>query len=201
MSLVQAPAPDDTLPRFRRRDFLRLGALALAAYGLGKTGLALRGSSALADTPSLRFLSAKQAAIVAAAAAGIVGPAGAAALAQGAWNPAADVDDMLGRMAPDQRGMLGVALHLFENATWGLRGFTALSPERQIAHLAAWQTSGLALKRSIWGFLHAATATSFASTEAGWRVMGYPGPCVAAGGSQGRAPGQSALYAWDEKVP
>lgn len=188
------------VPKLRRRDFLKLGALALGAYGLGKTGFSL-----LARVPApprkLAHLSAKQAAIVTDAAAVIVGAAGRAALAQGAWNPAADVDAMLGRMAPDQRAMLGVALHLVENATWGLRGFTRLSLERQTAYLAGWQTSGVALKRGIWGFLHAATATSFASTEAGWRAMAYPGPCIAAAAFPGRPPGQSAFYDWDEKVP
>lgn len=187
-------------PKLRRRDFLKLGALALGAYGLGKAGIGLL-AGAPGPGPTLTHLSAKQTAIVTAAAAVIVGAAGRAALEQDAWHPAADVDAMLGRMAADQRAMLGVALHLVENATWGLRGFTSLSPERQAAHLAGWQTSGVALKRGIWGFLHAATATSFASTEAGWQAMGYPGPCIAAAGSPGRAPGQSALYDWDEKVP
>lgn len=188
-------------PRLRRRDFLKFGALALGAYGLGKAGFGLLGGPAPAHREKLSHLSPKQAAIVTAAAGAIVGAAGRQALTQGAWSPAADVDEMLDRMAPDQRGMLGIGLHLVENATWGLRGFTSLPPERQEAHLDAWRTSGVALKRGIWGFLHAATATSFASTGAGWKAMGYPGPCVAANGAPGRPPGQSAAYTWDEKVP
>lgn len=200
ISAVQTPPPTPP-PRLRRRDFLKFGALAVGAYGLGKAGLAMLGGDAPARPATLAHLSPKQAAIVTAAAAVIVGAAGRAALAQSLWNPAADVDGMLERMAPDQRAMLGVGLHLVENATWGLRGFTSFSFERQAAHLDAWRTSGVALKRGIWGFLHAATATSFASTAAGWKAMGYPGPCLASSGAPGRPPGQSAAYTWDEKVP
>ena len=188
-------------PKLRRRDFLRAGVITLAAYALGKVATGALSRSPVLTRANLKFLSAKQAAIVEAAAVAIVGPQGLAAFTSGQWDPAADVDAMLGRLPADQAKLLGIALHLFENGRLGFRGFSRLSAEKQERHLRAWQTGSLALQRSTWGFLHAATCSSFSGSNAGWRAMGYPGPCLPNAGTPGRAPGQSALYAWDEKVP
>ncbi len=193
--------PPPPAHRLRRRDFLKLSALALLGYGAAKAVPTL-----LSDEPDvalvpLHYLSNRQARVVAAAAAAIVGPAGRQAIEAGAWDPAHDVDAMLMRMTAEQRRLLGVSLHLFEHATWGLTRFSRLSPEAQAAHAEAWRTSRIGLRRSIWGFLHAATASSFSSTPAGWAVMGYPGPTIPGEAHPGRAPGQTALFTWDEKVP
>lgn len=189
------------LPKLDRRDFLKAGAISLAAYAAGKAAVGAFSRTPLVSRAKLAHLSPKQAAIIEAAAVAIVGPQGLIALTAGEWDPAADVDTMLGRMPEDQRGLLGIALHLFENARLGFRGFSRLRADQQEMHLEAWRTGGLALQRSTWGFLHAATASSFSGCEAGWRAMGYPGPCMPSQSSPGRPPGQSALFPWDEKVP
>ena len=78
-------------------------------------------------------------------------------------DPAADVDAILGRLPADQAKLLGIALHLFENGRFGFRGFSRLTADQQERHLQAWRTGSLALQRSTWGFLHAATASSFSN--------------------------------------
>lgn len=183
----------------RRRDFLALSALGVGGLAALKVGgrWAIGVTSPARLVPALSHLSARQAAIVTAAALAMVGPRGEAAYAAGAWDPAGDTDALLGRLAADQRDQLGLALHLFEEWTWGLTGFTSWSRAEQRATLAAWRTSRLGLKKSVWGFLHAATCSSFSGTPAGWAAMAYPGPCV----GTGRPPGQTASFDWDEAVP
>ena len=108
------------------------------------------------------------------------------------------VDGMFGNLAPDQRQALGMGIHLLEEWTVGLTGFSRLSRDNQVAFLAGWRTSRLALHRTVWGALHAMTVSSFAAVEAGSKtLMGHPGPCV----GTGRPPGQTALFVWDEAVP
>lgn len=183
----------------RRRDFLAaavLGVAGLAALKVG--GRWLVGVPAPARAlPALTHLDARRAATVTAAALALVGPRGQAAYEAGRWDPAADVDALLGRLHADTRDQLLLGLVLFEEWTWGLSGFSSWDRTTQVATLAAWRTSGLALQRGIWGFLHAACCSSFSGVEAGWEAMGYPGPCV----GTARAPGQTAAFAWDEAVP
>lgn len=185
--------------RLRRRDFLAasvLGVGALAAFKVGgrwAIGVAAPGRA----TPALPHLSARHAATVTAAALALVGPRGEAAYAAGRWDPATDVDGLLARLPADQRDQLVLALTLFEEWTLGLTGFSSWDRATQRATLAAWRTSRLGLQRSVWGFLHAACASSFSGCEAGWEAMAYPGPCV----STGRPPGQTVAFDWDEAVP
>jgi hypothetical protein len=189
------------LPKFQRRDFLRGGVIILAAYAVGKTATGVLARTPVVSRASLTNLSPKQAAIFEAAAVAIVGPQGLAALTAGLWDPAADFDALLGRMPAEQRGLVGIALHLFENARLGFRGFSRLAAAGQELHLEAWRTGDLALQRTTWGLLHAAACSSFSGGDAGWRAMGYPGPCMYSSAYPGRPPGQSALYTWDAKVP
>ncbi|TNE90318.1 MAG: hypothetical protein EP330_08335 [Deltaproteobacteria bacterium] len=183
----------------RRRDFLKWSVLAVGAAATAKIGSrALLGVTMPSRTlPELRHLSPRQAATVTAAALAMVGPAGERAYEAGEWEPALGVDDMLGGLAADQRDQLGVALVLFEEWAVGPTGFSSWTREAQRARLAAWRTSSLGLHQSVWGFLHAATTSSFGFSEAGWRRMDYPGPCV----GTSRAPGQTATFEWDEAVP
>ena len=204
-SPAPSPAPAPAAPHFRRRDFLKWSVGAVAGYGLVKAGLAAaigpQRQSRLLLATRLKVLSPKQESIVTAVALAITGPAAKSAYEKGAWDPAFEVDGLLSRLPQDQRTMLGVAMHLFENWNWGLTGFTRLSPEEQLAYLAAWRTSSIALKRTTYGFLHAATAAAFSSVDAGWSAMDYPGPCVPSGKYTGRAPGQSTYFEWDPRVP
>jgi hypothetical protein len=189
----------------RRRDLLlALGSLGglLAATKLG--GRLLIGSAPPprpTDPTRLRHLQPTHEAILTAIALAMTGPAAEAAYLQGRWDPAAAFDRTLDLLSPDQASQLLLALRLVEEWTWGLTGFSGLPREAQLDRLAAWQTSSLAVQRSIWGVMHALCCSSFSGTEAGWELMHYPGPCVAQPGSPGRAPGQSAPYAWDEAVP
>lgn len=183
----------------RRRDFLALSALGVGTLAVAKVGgrWALGVTPPARALPALTHLSARQAATVTAAALAMVGPRAEAAYDAGRWDPAGDTDALLGRLAADQRDQLLMALTLFEEWTLGLSGFSSWTREAQRARLAAWRTADLGLKRSVWGFLHAATCSSFSGTEAGWEAMGYPGPTV----GTGRPPGQTAAFDWDEAVP
>jgi hypothetical protein len=191
------------LPRLRRRDFLTGTAALAGGYALLKGGFAaLKGSAGTAPVAlGPAHLSARQTAIFTAVALAIVGPAGRREFDRGQWDPAGDFDDLLGRLAPDQRKLIGIGLILFENASLGLRGFTRMDEEGQAAHLATWRTGRLALQRSIWGVLHAGAAVAFSGRESGWSLMGYPGPCLPAGKHPGRPPGQSVAFEWDPDVP
>lgn len=189
----------------RRRDFLKAAVLAAGAYATVKIGVRLF----VGPSPPLRqhdpqrlaVLSTRQEAIVTAVALAMVGPAAEMAYEGERWDPAAGVDRLLAGMALDQQQRLGLALHLLEEWTPGLVGFSGLDRPDQRAMLHRWSTSGLELQRSVWGFLHAATCSSFSAVEAGWEVMGYPGPCVAGQAGAGRPPGQTARFQWDEVVP
>ncbi len=187
------------MPDFSRRQLFALPVLAAGGLAAAKVGgrwlLGAEGPSR--PLPELTHLSPRQAAIVTAAALAMVGPAAEAAYEAGRWEPARDVDGLLGRLAADQRTTVGVGIHLLEEWTLGMRGFSSWDRATQRSTLTAWRTSGLALHRSVWGFLHAATCSSFSGSEAGWELAGYPGPLV----GSSRPPGQSATLEWGEGVP
>lgn len=189
----------------RRRDVLAFGVLGVGALGLGRlAGRALVGVTAPSiprDEGRLTWIDARQEALVTAVALAMVGPHAEQDYDAGRWDPAADVDRLLGALAPDQRRMLGLTLYAFEEATWSLSGFSGLPRERQVAILASWRTSRLAAARTVWGFLHAATVTSYSGGPAGWARMGYPGPCLPSDTTPGRPPGQRVAFEWDEVVP
>lgn len=185
--------------KLRRRDFLGFAVLGVASV----TAIKLGGRALLGTTPptrplpTLRYLSVRQAATVTAAGLAMVGPAAEQAYLAGDWEPAASVDALFGRLPDDQRQALGIALILFEEWTPGLSGFSSWDRDTQRQVLAKWRTSSLGIQRSVWGFLHGATASSFSGSPAGWKQMNYPGPVVR--GS--RSPGQTAHFEWDESVP
>lgn len=197
---------DDAVRRpLRRRDFLKIGVIALGSYALLKAGArAVVGSKAPPGAPlpsGLKHLQPRHAAILSAAAIAMAGPAAETAYREGRWQPAADADGMLEQMYADQRGLVRMALNLLEESTWGMSGFTGLDAQAQQRHLAAWRSSSLAMKRSVWGLLHALGCSSFSGTPAGWEVMGYPGPCLKSAQYAGRAAGQSVTFEWDALVP
>lgn len=183
----------------RRRDFLKLSVLGVAGLAVVKVGgRAIMGVTPPARAlPSLAHLSPRQAATVTAVAIGIVGERAAAAYDAGEWEPAADLDALLGGFPPDKRAELLLAITLFEEWTVGLTGFSSWSKEAQQARLEDWRSSEMGLKQSVWGFLHAGSTSSFGFSAPGWRATDYPGPSV----GTGRPPGQSARFEWDEVVP
>lgn len=189
----------------RRRDLLRAlaggaGLLALAKVG-GRALIGPKPLSKAGDPSRLTHLSPRQEAIVTAVALAMMGSPGQAAYAADRWDPALAFDRTLGEMAEDQRGLAGLSLHLLEEWTWGLQGFSAQPQGEADAWLASWRTSDLALHRTVWALLHALITASFVGSEAGLSVLGHPGPCLAGASGPGRPPGQSAPYTWDEIVP
>lgn len=187
----------------KRRDVLK-GGLALAgllALTKGAGRLLIGAADPVFPLPPLKHLSPRQAAIVQAAAIAFVGPNAESDLLAGAWDPVTDFESLIGAMAPDQRDLAATGLHLFEEWTLGLTGFSGRDREDQLAILEAWRTSDNPLQLSIWGLLHAATTSSYGQTQAAWDRIGYPGPCVPSAGHAGRPPGQRAAFTWDEVVP
>ncbi len=188
--------------KLRRRDFLKAGVAGLAGLAALKVGARVLWGAAPGPAPlplsRLHHLSARQEAIVTAVALAMVGPAAAPAYIAGDWDPAGHVDNVMSGLAPDQAQALGLGIHLLEEWTLGVTGFSRLSTENQVAFLAGWRTSSLALKRTVWGALHAATVSSFSAVDAGSKgLMGHPGPCL----GTGRPPGQTVQFEWDEAVP
>lgn len=137
-----------------RRAFLRLAGLA-AASGLLPTGC---GSAPAPLLPppglELRFLTPRTFAVFTAAAARVVGPAGADRIAAGRMQPGARAEDFLAS-APSLADPLKQALLALEFAVppllWKLRPFTALAPESQDAVLRELMDSRLAIKRLLFG--------------------------------------------------
>lgn len=190
------------MPTLSRRQIFAACASALGGLAAAKAGVRwLRQPAAPPRAVPLAHLGPSSEAVITAAALVLIGPAGVAAHAAGRWDPAADTDALLGLLAPDQRQLVLVGVHLLQEWSWGASGFTDVDPEAQAAWLDGWRTSGLALHRGVWGFLHAAAASSFSGVDDGWARMGFPGPCVAGARGAGRSPGQAAAFVWDEVVP
>ncbi|MCB9765708.1 MAG: hypothetical protein H6739_38395 [Alphaproteobacteria bacterium] len=188
------------LPRLQRRQLLKGAVGLVAALGAVKVGARSLLGPPPASAPPLQHLSPRQAAIFTVVAADLVGPAGREALAAGRWQPAVDFDAMLDTLAPDQRQLAGIGLHLFEEWTPGLQGYSRRGDAERAAWLERWRTSDLAIQRSLWGLLHVAAGLSFGATRDAYSIMGYPGPCLPVAGFPGRAPGQSIPFAWDPDV-
>lgn len=188
----------------RRRDFLRRSVIVVLVFGVVKGAWrTLRAPDVPAvsrDPQRLVLLTPRTEAIYTAAALAMVGPTALLAYDAGEWDPAADFDALLGRLAPDQASLVSTGLLVLQEWTLGFTGFTELSRDDQIARLEAWRTGSLGLHRSVWGVIHAGACSSFSSRSVGWRVMGYPGPCLATDGP-GRPPGQTAPFVWDPEVP
>ncbi len=199
LSPESSDSPDQ--PRFRRRDFLKIPILAVAAYSVAKIASRLTVGAGLGASKSAVHLSDRQCETIRAASGLIVGPEGASALAAGEWDPVQYADDLLGAMSPGQRRMAGVGLYLFEEWTVGLVGFTDKSADVQQNWLRSWATSENGVKASVWGLLHAIASASYSSSEVGWRQMKYPGPCRSDVGYAGRNPGQSQPVHWHTDVP
>lgn len=130
----------------------------------------------------------------------MLGPAAEAAWRAEQWCPENRLDVNLMSLYPDQVLAVKLALRLIEEWTWSLDGFSGQSREAQRALLQGWATSGIGLRRTIWGSLHALSCAGFAE-HAAWALMDYPGPCLGGGGVSGRPPGQTTAFDWDERVP
>ena len=197
-------AAEVATPGLRRRALLRtvavLGGLA-AIKGIGRAVIGTVPPAGPTIGGPWQILTPTAAATITHVALALLGEPGQRAFAERGWRPADGVDRLLGGLAPDQQKALLGAIRLVEEWTPGWYGLSGLSPASQHAALESWRTSRLALRRSVWGFLHAATRSSFADSTYGWSWIGYPGPCRTDVGYAGRAPGQSVAFVWDERVP
>lgn len=163
-----------------RRGFLRLVGLALAA-GLAPAGCA-REAPAWCLPPeglALRALSPRGYAVLTAAAARLVGGAGATRIAAGDARPAATADAWLASL-PGLAGPVAQGLALLE---WGVhplvakwRPFTALAPAAQDAVLADLARSRLGPKRDLFRGLRSLAYLAFYADPAARPLVGHPGP-------------------------
>jgi hypothetical protein len=158
-----------------RRGFLRLVGLAAAAGVL--PAACTRAPAALPAPPGLRCLSACSWAVLNAAAARIVGPPGAALVAEQRVDPALRADAFLAA-APSLAGPLEQALLALEFAVWPLlpklRPFSALGPEGQDAVLAHLAGSRIATKRRVFAGIRSVALMGFYGAPEARALVRYP---------------------------
>jgi hypothetical protein len=158
-----------------RRGFLRLVALAAAAGAL--PAACTREPAGRAAPADLRALSPRGWAVLHAAAARVVGPAGAALVASGAVDPARRADAFLAS-APGLAGAASAALLALEYGVAPLlpkwRPFTALDGDAQDRVLADLAASRLAAKRRIFAGVKALSLIGFYGAPEARALVGYP---------------------------
>jgi hypothetical protein len=162
-----------------RRAFLRLVGVS-AGVGLLPTGCAgVPDALAPPATTTLRFLSPRTYAVLSAAAMRIVGPRGAALVADRTIDVGTIADGFLARM-PVVAGPVGQALLLLEFAVWPLLGkvrpFTSLGADAQDAILSECMTSRIETKRAIFRGVRSLALVAFYGAPASRALTGFPGP-------------------------
>lgn len=160
-----------------RRPLLQLVGLGIVA-GVLPAGCS-RVPPALAAPSTLRVLSSRTYAVFTAAAMRLVGPRGAALIADRAVDVGSLADAWLER-APALAGPLGQALLLLEFGPWPLMGklrpFTTLDADAQDAVLAECMTSRLETKRAVFRGIRSLALLTFYGSPATRPLTGYPGP-------------------------
>ncbi len=162
-----------------RRAFLRLVAVATAA-GLAPSGCDRVPEPLLpSDGGTLEVLSPRSYATFTAAAARVVGPAGAALIAARSIDVGSAADAWLAR-EPSLAGPIGHALVALEHGVWPLvakvRPFTALAGEAQDRVLDDLMRSRLDLKQAIFQGVRSLALLTLYSSPASRVLTGYPGP-------------------------
>lgn len=162
-----------------RRRFLQVGLAGGLLLALG--GLALTPGGPSAAAPTLKVLSARELAVLAAIADRVC-PGGDGLPTATEIGVAEKLDAFLDGMDPwtvaDVRKLLG----LFESRTGGLvldgrwRPFSELSPTQQDAVLDGWRRSRLAFKRAAFLALRALVVSQYWADPRVTIHLGYPGP-------------------------
>jgi hypothetical protein len=160
-----------------RRVFLRLVGMAL---GVGLLPSGCGGvPDALAPRSALGVLTPRTYAVFTAAAMRLVGPRGAALIADRTVDVGLLADQWLAR-APAVAGPLGQALLLLELGVWPLVGkvrpFTALDGGAQDTVLAECMTSRLDTKRALFRGIRSLAMVTFYGAPASHALIGFPGP-------------------------
>jgi hypothetical protein len=175
---VTSPAELEVM-RLGRRTVLRvLGVAGLGAIlPAGCAGV----PSGLAPPPgaSLAVLSPRTYAVMTAAAMRVVGPKGAALVADRSIDVGLLADAWLAR-TPAIGGPIGQALLLLEFGVWPLvaklRPFTALDGDGQDAVLRACMTSRLETMRAVFRGVRSLAMLTFYGADASRPLTGFPGP-------------------------
>jgi hypothetical protein len=167
-----------------RRGFLRLAAAA-AAVGVVPAGCGgVPPGLVPAPDVTLTTLSPRAYATLTAAASRLVGPPGATLIERREVDVGRLADGLLGRN-PALAAPIGQALAVLEFGVWPLvpklRPFTALDAAGRDAALRDLSTSGLALKRAVFGGVRALALTAFYGAPQARPLTGYPGPFGAGG--------------------
>jgi len=162
-----------------RRDVLRLAGLA-AAVGLVPSGCAgMPDELLLPAGASLRVLTPRTYAVFTAAAARLVGPAGAALIRARRPDVGLQADRFLAN-APETAAPLRQALLVLEFAVWPLapklRPFTSLAGSAQDDVLGALMRSRLDLARQLFGGVRSLAYFAFYGARESRPLTGYPGP-------------------------
>jgi hypothetical protein len=160
-----------------RRAFLRLAGL-VAGLGVLPTGCASV-PDALAPRSPLAVLTPRTYAAFTAAAMRLVGPKGAALIAERTVDVGVLADGWLGR-TPAVAAPLGQALFVLEFGVWPLFGkvrpFTALDGVGQDAVLTECMTSRLDTKRALFRGIRSLAMLTFYGAPATHALTGFPGP-------------------------
>jgi hypothetical protein len=162
-----------------RRDLLRLAGLAAAA-GVVPSGCAgLPSDLALPAGASLRVLTPRTYAVFTAAAARLVGPAGAALIHARGPDVGLQADHFLAS-APETAGPLRQALLVLEFGVWPLvakvRPFTSLGAAAQDDVLGGLMRSRFDLARQLFGGVRSLAYFAFYGARESRSLTGYPGP-------------------------
>ena len=160
-----------------RRAFLRLAGVAV---GLGMLPSGCGGlPDVLAPQRALGALTPRTYAVFTAAAMRLVGPKGAAMIADRTVDVGLLADDWLAR-TPAVAGPLGQALLLLEFGVWPLFGkvwpFTALDDGAQDAVLSECMTSRLDTKRALFRGIRSLAMLTFYGAPATSALTRFPGP-------------------------
>jgi hypothetical protein len=160
-----------------RRPLLRLMGLGAVAGILpgGCTGV----PTGFEPSTTLRILSPRTYAVFTAAAMRMVGPRGAALIADRTVDVGKLADAWLER-APELAGQVGQALLLLEFGCWPLMGklrpFTSLDPAAQDAILTECMSSRLETKRAVFRGIRSLAMLTFYGSPATRTLASYPGP-------------------------
>jgi hypothetical protein len=166
----------------KRRSFLRTGVLAgVALGGAAVIGKHLSGYSLdPAIAKRLRALSPKEFLVLQAVARRILASDGPAPTADEVEAPF-HADAYLAELEAPLRDDVRALMHLFEHTSSVRSRFTRMSAEEQDATLAAWESSGSALKRRGFQALKTLCLFGYWRDDRTWPLIGYSGPMVKRG--------------------
>jgi hypothetical protein len=193
-----------------RRRFLKGSAAGMAILGFG-AGLPAGCTRYPRPVETLRFLNAKEYAIVNQAAERILGVAGQIGGGEDQIDVAARVDPWLAAWDLDGQQQLRIMLRVFEHGTslfdLQRKRFTRLSDAEKDCYLAGWMRSTLGARRVAFRALKALAAAGYYSDPRAWDALHYDGPWLGRVSAEGvldheaAAPLSAMSAAWQAGEP